>query len=134
MSTERRRSIEIPGAPHKAPIPSGARIGNVVFSSAINGSDPSTGQIPDDGQAQVGFAFTNLRTFLDQAGVTAEDVVRMTVHLEDRSLRPALDEQWIALFPDPESRPARHAMNLPLNQNMLIQLEIVAVARDQEEG
>ncbi|MEU3618017.1 RidA family protein [Streptomyces sp. NPDC006872] len=126
-SPARRRSIEVPGTPHKAPIPTGCRIGDVVFSSAINGSDPATGEIPDDGEAQVRFAFVNLERFLVEAGVTAEDVIRMTVHLSDRSLRAALDTEWLRLFPDADSRPARHAMNLQLNRNMLIQLEIVAV-------
>ena len=32
------------------------------------------------------------------------------------------------LFPDEDSRPARHALNVPLNRNMLVQLEVVAVA------
>jgi 2-iminobutanoate/2-iminopropanoate deaminase len=127
--TPRRRSIEIEGASHAAPIPMGSRIDNIVYSSAIMGTDPATGSVPDDGAAQVSFAFANLKKFLVAAGVTPDDVVRMTVHLGDPSLRAAINVEWEAMFPDPESRPARHAMNLKLNANMLVQLEVVAVAR-----
>ena len=47
--------IEVPGVPHRAPIPMGARIGPVVFSSAISGQDPESGKVPEDPavQAQV---------------------------------------------------------------------------------
>jgi 2-iminobutanoate/2-iminopropanoate deaminase len=106
----------------------GSRIDNVVFSSAIMGGDPATGEIPDDGETQVKFAFENLLSFLDAAEVRPEDVIRLTIHLSEPSLRPAIDVEWEKIFPDPESRPARHAMNLTLNRNMLVQLEVVAVA------
>ena len=106
----------------------GARIDNIVYSSAIMGADPQTAVVPDDGLEQVRLAFVNLRAFLAAAGVSAADVVRMTVHLEDASLRSAINEEWLKMFPDEDSRPARHAMNLKLNGNMLVQLEVVAVA------
>ncbi len=128
MAEKRRRSIEIEGVAHTAPIPMGSRIDNVVYSSAIMGADPVTGEIPDDGEAQVRYAFVNLARFLQVAGVSAEEVVRLTVHLSEPTLRDAINVEWEAMFPDPESRPARHAMNLPLNRNMLVQLEVVAVA------
>lgn len=125
----RRRSIEIEGVRHNAPIPMGARIDNVIWSSAIQGMDPFTGLVPDDGIEQVRLCFANLASFLDQAGVSADDVIRMTVHLEDPSLRDEVNRYWLELYPDEHDRPARHAMNLPLNNNMLVQLEVVAVAR-----
>jgi enamine deaminase RidA (YjgF/YER057c/UK114 family) len=92
------------------------------------GSDPATGKTPVDGEQQVVFAFANLQKFLDAADVTADDVVRVTVLLGDSSLRSKINEEWEKMFPDPESRPARHAMNVTLNGAMLIQLEVVAVA------
>lgn len=128
MAAKRRRTIEIPGVHHNAPIPMGARVDNVVYSSAIMGADPDTGVVPDDGLAQVRFAFVNLRRFLDAAGVTPDDVVRITVHLEDPSLRDEINVHWTELYPDEEDRPSRHALNVTLNNNMLVQLEVVAVA------
>ena len=125
---KRRRSIEIAGVRHNAPIPMGARIDNIVWSSAIQGMDPATGLVPDDGIEQVKFAFANLGAFLDAAGVSYDDVVRVTVHLSEPSLRDEVNRYWLEIYPDEHDRPARHALNLTLNNNMLVQLEVFAVA------
>ncbi len=128
--TTRRRSIEIEGVAHSAPIPMGARIDNIVYSSAIMGIDPETGRAAEGGPEQVRLAFANVARFLAAAGVTADDVVRMTVLLEDMALREFVNEEWLKMFPDPTSRPARHAVNQRLNGGMLVQLEVIAVAGD----
>ncbi len=108
----------------------GARIGDIVFSSGIMGADPGTGQVPEDGREQVRLAFANLRSFLDAAYVAPEDVVRMTVYLADNNLRPAINEEWLAMFPDADSRPARHTLIQQLQGRMQVQVEVVAVAAD----
>ncbi len=128
--TTRRRSIEIEGVAHAAPIPMGARIDNIVYSSAIMGIDPATGKAGATGPEQVHLAFKNVASFLVAAGVTPDDVIRMTVLLEDMALREQVNEEWLAMFPDPNSRPARHAVTQRLNGAMLVQLEVIAVARD----
>jgi len=108
----------------------GSRIGNIVYSSGIRGIDPATGRTAEGGEDQVRFAFASLRKFLDAAGVTPDDVIRMTVLLEDMDLREFVNDEWLAMFPDEHSRPARHAMLQKLNGNMLVELEVVAVAAD----
>ena len=40
----KRRSIHVEGIQHGAPIPMGALVGNVLFSSGIMGTDPATGK------------------------------------------------------------------------------------------
>jgi 2-iminobutanoate/2-iminopropanoate deaminase len=129
VADARRRSIDIEGASHNAPIPMGCRIDNIVYSSGIMGTDPATGTVAESGPDQVRYAFENLKKFLDAAGVTTDDVIRMTVLLGDNSLRGAINEEWLKMFPDEESRPARHAMNLELAGTMLVQLEVIAVAK-----
>jgi hypothetical protein len=44
----KRKSLHIKGMEHGAPIPNGAVIGNLVFSSAISSKDAETGVLPDD--------------------------------------------------------------------------------------
>ena len=127
--TIRRKTIEIDGVRHNAPIPMGARVDNIVWSSGIQGMDPETGLVPDDGIAQVGFAFRNLDSFLRAAYVTYDDIVRLTVHLAEPSLRDEVNKYWLELYPDEHDRPARHALNIALNNNMLVQLEVFAVAK-----
>lgn len=126
----RRRSIEIDGVAHAAPIPMGARIDNIVYSSAIMGIDPETGSAGATGEEQVRLAFANVARFLVAAGVTPDDVIRMTVLLEDMELREFVNDEWLKMFPDPHNRPARHAVSQHLNGSMLVQLEVIAVASD----
>ncbi len=128
MSTGKGRSLEVPGVTHgNAPIPMGARVGNMIFSSGIMGKDPATDKLPADAASQARFAFQNLKTLLAQGGATLADVGRVTVYIKDNSVREALNAEWNACFPDPHDRPARHTLVYDLQGGMLLQLETVAV-------
>ena len=128
-----KRSIEVPGVSHgQTPIPMGARVGNIIWSSGISGKDPETGLLPPDAEAQARFALKHLRTLVENGGGTIDDIVRVTVFLKDGSLRPVLNGPWLELFPDPADRPARHALIADLAGGMLIQLEVVAVLNNND--
>lgn len=123
------RSLEVPGVTHgAAPIPMGARVGNLICSSAIMGKDPATDTLPDDPVQQIDFAFKNMVHLLEAGGATLADVVRVTVYLKDDALREQLNAKWNEYFPDPHDRPARHVVPTDLRRGMVIQLEIMAVA------
>ena len=123
----KRKVIEIPGLVHQAPIPMGAKIGNVVYSSAISGIEPQTKSPPQDPDKQAEALFRNIRTFMKQAGGTPEDIIRMTVYLKEESYREAINKEWLKMFPDEHSRPARHAIKIELRGEVLFQIELVAV-------
>ena len=105
---EKRRSIDVPGARHVNPIPSASRIGPFVMSGAISGADPATGKVPEDLDAQCAAMFANVRRVIETAGGTTDDIIKMTVWITDRALRPIMNKYWVEMFPDPHSRPARH--------------------------
>jgi len=121
------RSIEVPGASHNAPIPAGARVGNILCSSAIAGKDPLTGQLPADPPAQVRLAFSNLKTLLQAGGAQLSEVVKLTIYIKDNAVREAINAEWNACFPDPHDRPARHILMYDLQHGMHLQLEVMAV-------
>ena len=128
MNTRKGRSLEVPGVTHgNAPIPMGARVGNMIFSSGIMGKDPATDTLPDDVGLQAKFAFDNMITLLAAGGATLDHLARMTVFIKDESARPAVNAQWLKYFPDPHDRPARHTVVHDLRGGMLLQLEVVAV-------
>ena len=127
--THPARSIDLPGASHNAPIPAGARVGNILCSSAISGKDPATGQLPADAAAQVRLAFSNLRALLLAGGATLADVVKLGVTIKDNTVREAINTEWLACFPDPHDRPARHITVSDLQHGMWLQLEVMAVVR-----
>jgi 2-iminobutanoate/2-iminopropanoate deaminase len=122
-----KRSIHVPHIGHKAPIPLGARVGNVICSSGIAGKDAATGALPGDGPSQCANAFANMKALLAAGGATLDHVVRLSVSLTDDALRDAVNTQWLAAFPDPDDRPARHITIAPLQHGMQIQLELMAV-------
>jgi 2-iminobutanoate/2-iminopropanoate deaminase len=126
----RRQSFQIPGVHHAAPIPYGARVGNVVYSSAIQGIDAATGELSEDVAEQAKHCFENLRTFLRVAGATTGDIVRMTCFLKDLNDREVLNKEWLAMFPDENDRPARHTSSYDPPRGMKVQIEVMAVVDD----
>jgi 2-iminobutanoate/2-iminopropanoate deaminase len=123
----RRQSIDPPGMDHKSPIPMGCRIDNIVYSSGISGHDPDTDEVPSEPGAQARAVMENVRRFMVAAGGTTEDIIRLTLFVKDRKLRDHFNKEWIAMFPDERSRPARHAVVADLGGKNLFQVEIVAV-------
>ena len=116
------------GVQHGAPIPFGARVGNMIFSSGILGADPSTGTVPEDLESQCEFAFVNMKTMVENAGGKIENIGSIKVYMKDRSQREAVNKPWLEMFPDADDRPARHAIEYDaFPPGVLVQLEVIAV-------
>jgi 2-iminobutanoate/2-iminopropanoate deaminase len=131
MSQRSGRSLHVPGVTHgKTPIPMGARVGNVLWSSAIMGKDPATDTLPAEPDAQARFAFENMRALLAEGGATTDDIVRLSVYVKDGSLREHVNKYWLEMFPDADDRPSRHTQVLDLQAGMLVQLEVIAVIQN----
>lgn len=109
-----RRSIEIEGFEHANPIPSAARIGPMVFSSITPPFDPGGRNVPESIEAQIDNLFTHVGKMLEGAGATWDDMAKMTFYVTDPvESRAALNAPWVERFPDPDSRPARHNLQVP---------------------
>ncbi|MPZ47968.1 MAG: RidA family protein [Dehalococcoidia bacterium] len=124
----RRETYHLDPVKHNAPIPMGAKVGNVVFSSAIGGANPATGVVPEGIDEQCENAFQNLRNFLAKAGATTDDVVRISVFMKSEANRQKINKPWLEMFPDEQDRPARHQLvveNMPLPYD--VQIEAIAV-------
>ncbi len=124
----RRVSIEIDGFNHgEAPIPVACRVGSTLHTSVISGYDAARRAYADGLQPQAALMFRHLREVLTAGGATAEDVVRMTFYVSTPDARPAINAEWVAMFPDPKSRPARHILNYATPKGCLMQCEAIAV-------
>jgi len=123
----KRKSIHIKGMEHGAPIPNGAAIGNIVFSSAISGKDAKTGVMSPNSDEQAEAMFRNLQLFMESAGGTPDQIGYMKVYLKDEKYRDSVNNAWLKMFPDEHDRPARHAIKAELRGEMLMQIEVIAV-------
>ncbi|SOZ39191.1 RidA family protein [Cupriavidus neocaledonicus] len=128
------RSIDVPGLAHNAPIPTAARVGNVICTSAISGKDAATGELPGGADAQAAHAFRNLASVLAAGGGSVADVVKLTIYVKDNSVREAINAEWLQYFRNPEDRPARHIVVHDLQHGMLLQLECLAVLAGANQG
>jgi 2-iminobutanoate/2-iminopropanoate deaminase len=123
-----RRSIDIDGLDFRGyPLPAAARIGNLVMSSGIAGQDVTTGEISTDLGTQVAHLFKNIDLIVSAAGGSTDDIIKCTFHVRDQPVREYINREWVRMFADPASRPARHTMNGTLTGTVEVQCEFVAV-------
>jgi 2-iminobutanoate/2-iminopropanoate deaminase len=124
----KRQSINGPKARHENPIPNASRIGNIVMSSVIGGANPGTRELPPTLEQQVANVFATIRSDIEAAGGTADDIIKITFWVKDPvSQRAALNAEWVKMFPDAEARPARHTLALPPDSRALVQADFTAV-------
>ena len=123
----KRQSVNFPGFSHQNPIPNASRIGNVMMTSVISGVDPGTRNLPPELSKQVTNLFTHVRTAIQQAGGTPDDIIKMTVWLKDRSQRAPVNAEWQKMFPNEHSRPARHALQMDMDGGAQVQCDFTAV-------
>ncbi|MDB6103205.1 MAG: RidA family protein [Gammaproteobacteria bacterium] len=124
-----RRSIHVEGLGHgDLPIPAAARVGSLVATGGVRGVDRMTGKMPTDLSEQVRLMFENLLVILQAAGATRDGILKLTIWIRNNDARAAINREWLAMFPDEHSRPARHIMLYELGGGMLVQCEALAVA------
>jgi 2-iminobutanoate/2-iminopropanoate deaminase len=124
----RRKSINGSRARHENPIPNASRVGNIVMSSVIGGTRPGTRELPASLEEQVANVFAHIRHDIEAAGGSVDDIIKITFWVKDPVLqRAALNTEWVKMFPDPQSRPARHTLVLPADNRALVQADFTAV-------
>ena len=110
----KRKSINYPGFKYENPIPNASRIGNIVMSSIISGCDPATSTMPTDLAGQVTNVFKQIKLCVEAAGGSVDDIIKVNFWMKDPATgRKALNGEWETMFPDADSRPARHTLALP---------------------
>lgn len=124
----KRESVDFPGFSHSNPIPNASRIGNIMMSSVIAGRDPATGEMPEELAAQIVNLFAHIRAALEAAGGSPDDILKITFWARDPATgRAALNEEWVKMFPDENSRPARHTQPLGGSGPSQVTCDFVAV-------
>ncbi len=121
-----QESIEIEGFAHTPSIPAASRVGPLLATSVIVGRDHGTRDLPDTVEAQLANLFLFAGRILDTAGATWSDVVKFDFLVADRAHRPAVEEAWLRIYPDPNHMPARHTQTADLPDGMFVQMTFLA--------
>ena len=94
---------------HTGPVPQAVESGGWVYVSALFGTDPRTGRIPDDARAEAVQMFANLEAILAAAAARLTDVVKVGIFMKQLQRdRPTFNQVWAEYFG--EHRPARCAV------------------------
>ena len=102
-------------------------LGNLVITSGQLPIDPATGAFPEGIQAQTKQSLTNVKSILEAAGLTMDNVVKTTVFLSDMNNFGAMNEVYATFFTE-GGYPARSAVEVArLPKDALVEIEVIAV-------
>ena len=97
----KRQSVNGSRARHENPIPNASRIGNIVMSSVIGGTQPGHARAAAALEQQVANVFGYIRHDIEAAGGTVDDIIKITFWVKDPvKQRAALNDEWVKMFPD----------------------------------
>lgn len=121
------QSIHTPNAPAAiGPYSQAVQAGNLVFVSGQLPIDPATGEFAGATIAeQTRQSLTNIRSILEAAGYTMNDVVKTTVLLADIGDFAPMNQVYAEFFTD--NKPARAAFAVrDIPKGALVEIEAVA--------
>lgn len=101
-------------------------VNGFVYASGQLPIDPATGAFPEGGvQEQTRQSLLNVKTILEEAGLTLANVVKTTVYLADMGDFAAMNEIYSQFFSQPF--PARSAVAVKaLPKGALVEVEVIA--------
>ena len=119
-----KQVINVPNAP-KLPFSSAIRVGDYIFVSGQGEfEDPKTGEPIQGIEAQTRKCLENMKQVLETAGASLDDVVKVTVFLDDVANYAKMNEVYQSYFP--KDYPARStAVTGLVVPNMLAEMECI---------
>ena len=123
-----RETVTADKGPNAAgPYSHAVKANGFVFVSGQGPIDPETGQMPDAFAEQARQVFENLRTILEAAGATLEDVVKVNAYVTDLTRFSEFNEVYKEFFS--EGPPARTTVATGL-LGMLVEVDCIAALPD----
>lgn len=112
------------GPPAGGPYSPIIRYGDVAFISGQVALDPATGQsVRDSFEAEAHQVLRNLRTQVEAAGSTLDQVLKTTVFLADMDNFARLNEVYVQYFSEP--RPARSTIQAAPPGGYRVEIEAI---------
>jgi 2-iminobutanoate/2-iminopropanoate deaminase len=108
----------------------GTRIGSLIFSSRIVGTDTKSGVMPEAPAEQARLAFQNVQTLLSQAGSDLSNLVQVTAFVPDARIRKIVESAFAERFPKGSAAPSLSVLQVDLPAGATVRLEIIASIPD----
>jgi 2-iminobutanoate/2-iminopropanoate deaminase len=70
--------------------------------------------------------FANIRETVEAGGGHVDDIIKVTFWMGRLDRKPINDE-WVKMFPDAATRPARQIMEVAMESGVLVQCDFMAV-------
>jgi len=121
---EKRVALEIPGLSHKDPLPMGAKMGALVFSSVIAPENPKDGKLVAGPLPQIDRCFDNMKLMMKSAGGSDAGINHVWVFMKDFAHQHAMVERWVKDYPEFGDRPARKTLPYDLAGDSQIQVQL----------
>ena len=113
------------------PTPKGFRLDDLIVGLRIDGADAVTGSFGSNIQEQLENAYANLRSLVETAGATTDNIAQVSFFLGDIGDRDLVNGPWVKMFPDPDDRPTYKFMPAAMHGEELVRLEAFAVAGER---
>jgi 2-iminobutanoate/2-iminopropanoate deaminase len=100
-------------------------IGDMLFTSGQIPIDVTTGNIPDTIEEQAKVALGNVKGVVEAAGLTMDNIIKMTVFIADMNDFAKVNEVYETFFK--ENYPSRSCVEVSrLPKDVLIEIEAIA--------
>lgn len=105
------------------------RFGNLMFVAGQTGRHPMTGEVGNDVREQTRYALLRVKTILETAGTSLDNVLTVLTHLTRREDLAAYNEEYAKFFPT--NKPARTTVEVMLNApELLVEITVTACMPD----
>lgn len=122
-----KRTYNIESSPESTPFSAVVQADNILFVSGQLGVD-ADGNIPESFEKQMALTFNNISVALKLAGATLDDVVKVTVFLDDMDNFKTMNQIYTTYFT--KDRPARSTVEVSeLAMGAKVEIEVIAVKR-----
>ena len=124
-----RRAINLPGKSDQLPFSDGILTGNTLYIAGRLGVDPKTGKPPAEVEQEVKLLLDGIKSVLEQAGMTMDDLAYVQIACTDLSLFDKFNGVYRGYF-STKDLPAREFIGAAsLLRGAHFELQAIAVKR-----